>query len=101
MHQAGRAAEGDLVLVEVHRHRVEDQSGHPGLLGRLAQRRLGQGAVRRLAVAAELEPAAGLRVQGQQHLAVVGGDARARRRSGGRAGSRGPRASACAARCAT
>ena len=42
------AAERHGVLVEVHRHRVEDEAGQPGLLGRLAQRGAGQRRVARL-----------------------------------------------------
>ena len=44
------------MLVEVHRHRVEDQPLDPRLLGRLAQRGRRQRDVTGFAVAAELEP---------------------------------------------
>ena len=68
MDVAVRSAELHGVLAELHRHRVEVEPGQPGLLGRLAERRAGERGVAGLDVAAELEPAPGLGVQGEQHL---------------------------------
>ena len=86
---AARVAELHRVLGEVQRLGPDDQSGEPGLLGRLPQRRPGQGRVAGLEVAAEVEPLAGLAVQVEQDLTTVvtdhqrtgrevGGEARAR-----------------------
>ena len=71
----GAAAERHLVDVELHRDRVEvEPSVRPDSSAASRQRRRRQVAVARLDVAAELEPRPRLRVQGQQHLAAVGGD---------------------------
>ena len=80
VHLAARAAERDGVLVEVHRHRVERRGRRRRTprSPRAARRR--PGSVARLAVAAELEPAPRLRVQGQQHRAAGRRRAPARRR---------------------
>ena len=70
----GRDAEraGHRVDVDVQRLRRDLQAGDPRLLGGLAQRRGAQRGVARLAVAAELDPPADARVQGQQHVLARG-----------------------------
>ncbi len=95
---------GHRVDVDVQRLRRDLQAGDPGLLGGLAQRRGAQRGVARLAVAAELDPPADARVQGQQHVLARGveherrGRQVARARRSGRRRRRGGRRGRPAAR---
>ena len=80
MHAAARVAERYGVLAQLDRHRVEHQARRCRTPRSPRARPLRPGSVVRLAVAAELEPLAGLGVQGQQHPVQVG---REHQRAGG------------------
>jgi len=66
-------AEPHLVPVQLHRHRVELEPAHAGLLRRLPERRPDEGGVLGFAVTAQVNPGVRLGVQGQQHVPEVGG----------------------------
>ena len=70
----------DRMRVRRQQFRIDHQIGDAGFLGGLAQGRVDDRLVRRLAVTAELDPPPHPRMQGEQHVAVVGVEHDRRRR---------------------